>query len=110
VPELASSDRAVQDSGRCGRAGRRICGLSALPDAVVADRVAADDRESTDAVGPLAANESDQAVWTASWMARAVEEMKNRGFSFVHEARLEPWGQTVARFVSPEGLLVGLSY
>jgi hypothetical protein len=23
---------------------------------------------------------------------------------------LEPWGQTVARFISPEGVLVGLSY
>jgi catechol 2,3-dioxygenase-like lactoylglutathione lyase family enzyme len=40
----------------------------------------------------------------------AVEEMKTRGYDFVHEARLEPWGQTVARFISPEGLLVGLSY
>lgn len=40
----------------------------------------------------------------------AVEEMKKHGQKFVHEARLEPWGQTVARFVSPEGLLVGLSY
>lgn len=40
----------------------------------------------------------------------AVEEMKNRGQEFVHEARLEPWGQTVARFISPEGLLIGLSY
>lgn len=40
----------------------------------------------------------------------AVEEMKGKGQSFVHEARREPWGQTVARFVSPEGLLIGLSY
>jgi catechol 2,3-dioxygenase-like lactoylglutathione lyase family enzyme len=40
----------------------------------------------------------------------AVEEMKQRGQRFVHEAQLEPWGQTVARFLTPEGLLVGLSY
>jgi catechol 2,3-dioxygenase-like lactoylglutathione lyase family enzyme len=40
----------------------------------------------------------------------AVEEMKKQGQQFVHEARLEPWGQTVARFISPEGLLIGLSY
>jgi catechol 2,3-dioxygenase-like lactoylglutathione lyase family enzyme len=40
----------------------------------------------------------------------AVVEMKEKGYAFVHEARTEPWGQTVARFVSPEGLLVGLSY
>jgi len=40
----------------------------------------------------------------------AVEEMKSKGQRFVHEARLEPWGQTVARFISPEGVLIGLSY
>lgn len=40
----------------------------------------------------------------------AVDEMKRKGQRFVHEARLEPWGQTVARFMSPEGLLIGLSY
>jgi catechol 2,3-dioxygenase-like lactoylglutathione lyase family enzyme len=40
----------------------------------------------------------------------AVEEMKRQGQEFLHEARLEPWGQTVARFLSPEGLLIGLSY
>lgn len=40
----------------------------------------------------------------------AVEEMKMKGQNFVHEARLEPWGQTLARFISPEGLLIGLSY
>ena len=40
----------------------------------------------------------------------AVDEMKAAGQEFVHEARVEPWGQTIARFLSPEGLLVGLSY
>jgi len=40
----------------------------------------------------------------------AVEEMKRKGRRFVHEARREPWGQMVARFISPEGLLIGLSY
>jgi catechol 2,3-dioxygenase-like lactoylglutathione lyase family enzyme len=43
-------------------------------------------------------------------VAAAVEEMKTKGQKFVHEARVEPWGQTVARFISPEGLLIGLSY
>jgi hypothetical protein len=28
----------------------------------------------------------------------------------LHGARLEPWGQTVARLLSPEHLVVGLSY
>lgn len=40
----------------------------------------------------------------------AVVELKENGQSFIHEARLEPWGQTVARFMSPEGVLIGLSY
>jgi catechol 2,3-dioxygenase-like lactoylglutathione lyase family enzyme len=40
----------------------------------------------------------------------AVADMKEKGQKFLHEARLEPWGQTVARFISPEGLLIGLSY
>lgn len=40
----------------------------------------------------------------------AVEELKAAGQGFVHEARTEPWGQTLARFLSPEGLLIGLSY
>ena len=40
----------------------------------------------------------------------AVREMKAKGQEFIHEARTEPWGQTAARFISPEGVLVGLSY
>lgn len=40
----------------------------------------------------------------------AVIEMKENGYHFVHDVREEPWGQTLARFISPEGLLIGLSY
>lgn len=40
----------------------------------------------------------------------AVEELKAAGLAFIHEARQEPWKQTLARFLSPEGLLIGLSY
>lgn len=43
-------------------------------------------------------------------VSQAVQEMKDKGYRFVHEAREEPWGQTVARFLSPEGVLAGLSY
>ena len=43
-------------------------------------------------------------------VSMAVTEMKAGGQAFIHEARLEPWGQTVARFMSPEGLLIGLSF
>jgi len=40
----------------------------------------------------------------------AVRELKAAGQRFVHEVRAEPWGQTLARFMSPERLLIGLSY
>ncbi|MDQ2748692.1 MAG: glyoxalase [Actinomycetota bacterium] len=37
-------------------------------------------------------------------------ELADKGFPLLHEARLEPWGQTVARVLSPEGLIIGISY
>jgi len=40
----------------------------------------------------------------------AVEELTVNGYTFVHGAKTEEWGQTVARLLSPEGLLLGLSY
>lgn len=40
----------------------------------------------------------------------AATELADAGFPLLHEARLEPWGQTVARVISPEGLIIGLSY
>jgi catechol 2,3-dioxygenase-like lactoylglutathione lyase family enzyme len=43
-------------------------------------------------------------------VADAAEELAGRGFAALHEPRTEPWGQTVARVLSPEGLIVGISY
>ena len=43
-------------------------------------------------------------------VATAAEELVGRGFELLHGARLEPWGQTVARLQSVEGLVVGVSY
>src|SRR5215218_3588477 len=40
----------------------------------------------------------------------AAEELQERGFVLLHGAREEPWGQIVARLLSPEGLIVGVSY
>jgi catechol 2,3-dioxygenase-like lactoylglutathione lyase family enzyme len=46
--------------------------------------------------------------------AEAVEagadELEDAGYSLLHGAQLQPWGQTVARLLSPESLIVGLSY
>jgi catechol 2,3-dioxygenase-like lactoylglutathione lyase family enzyme len=43
-------------------------------------------------------------------VAAAAAELAAAGVELLHEARLEPWGQTVARLLSPEGLIVGISY
>jgi len=40
----------------------------------------------------------------------AADELKERGFTLLHEARTEPWGQTVTRLQSSEGAIIGLSY
>jgi catechol 2,3-dioxygenase-like lactoylglutathione lyase family enzyme len=43
-------------------------------------------------------------------VADAAAELEGRGFRMLHPAREEPWGQTVARLLSIEGLIVGISY
>jgi catechol 2,3-dioxygenase-like lactoylglutathione lyase family enzyme len=43
-------------------------------------------------------------------VAQASEELKAKGYTLLIEARQEPWGQTVTRLLSPEGILVGLTY
>jgi catechol 2,3-dioxygenase-like lactoylglutathione lyase family enzyme len=40
----------------------------------------------------------------------AAEELRGAGFSLLHDARKEPWGQTVARLQSVEGAIVGISF
>ena len=37
-------------------------------------------------------------------------ELEAAGHELLHGSRLEPWGQTVARLLSPEHVIVGLSY
>jgi len=43
-------------------------------------------------------------------VASAAAELRAAGFELGHDAREEPWGQTVARLLSAEGLIVGISY
>lgn len=40
----------------------------------------------------------------------AAGELTAAGFELLHPVREEPWGQTVARFLSPEGVILGISY
>jgi len=49
-------------------------------------------------------------VVDAAAVAGAAAELEARGHRLLHLARTEPWGQTVARLLSPEGLVVGISY
>lgn len=37
-------------------------------------------------------------------------QLVEKGFTLLHDAQVEPWGQTVARLQSTEGLIIGLSY
>jgi len=39
----------------------------------------------------------------------AAAELAGTGHTLIHGARTMPWGQTLARLLSPEGVLVGLS-
>jgi hypothetical protein len=39
----------------------------------------------------------------------ATEELESRGYRMLVRNRSEPWGQTVSRFIGPEGLLVGIA-
>lgn len=40
----------------------------------------------------------------------AGEELQRAGFALLHPARREPWGQTVTRLLTDDGLIVGISY
>ena len=41
-------------------------------------------------------------------VAAAAAEMESKGHRLLHATRTEPWGQTIARLLSPDGLIVGL--
>ena len=39
----------------------------------------------------------------------ATAELESRGYRMLVKNKKEPWGQTVSRFLSPEGLLIGIT-
>jgi catechol 2,3-dioxygenase-like lactoylglutathione lyase family enzyme len=43
-------------------------------------------------------------------VAEGAQELRSRGYDVLHDAKTEPWGQVVARLLSPEGAIIGLSY
>ena len=61
-----------------------------------------------DRVVPQASIEFEVA--DAEAVAAAGAELQRAGFELVHRARTEPWGQTVTRLITSDGLIVGISY
>lgn len=49
-------------------------------------------------------------VENAAAVESAAEELEGKGYTLLHRAREEPWGQTVARLLSIEGSIIGISY
>jgi catechol 2,3-dioxygenase-like lactoylglutathione lyase family enzyme len=61
-----------------------------------------------DRVVPQASVEFE--VPSADAVQAGAEELRARGFALLHDARVEPWGQTVARLQTSDGCVIGLSY
>ena len=49
-------------------------------------------------------------VADAPSVAAAAKELQAKGHVLIHDARTEPWGQTVARMLTHEGGILGISY
>ena len=47
---------------------------------------------------------------SAEAVALAITELRAAGHRVLRDAHEEPWGQTTARLLSPEGLLVGVTF
>lgn len=43
-------------------------------------------------------------------VATAAAELQAAGYELVHPTRTEPWGQTVTRLLTQDGLMIGISY
>lgn len=41
---------------------------------------------------------------------KATAELESQGYRMLVKNKKEPWGQVVSRFISPEGLLVGITF
>ncbi|WP_037568993.1 VOC family protein [Phaeacidiphilus oryzae] len=65
-------------------------------------------RWPADQVLPQASIEFEVASPEA--VAAAGAELEEAGHELLHQARTEPWGQTVARLLTADGLIIGISY
>jgi hypothetical protein len=49
-------------------------------------------------------------VASSEAVGAAIAELEAAGHRLLRGAQEEPWGQTTARLLSPEGLLIGVTY
>ena len=61
-----------------------------------------------DRIKPQACFEFD--VESAESVTEAADELTAKGYELLAPVRTEPWGQVVARFQTPEGLLIGVTF
>ncbi|MEP6851441.1 MAG: VOC family protein [bacterium] len=59
---------------------------------------------------PVPQTSIELEVADAAAVQAAADELRGQGYEILHDAREEPWGQTVARLQSPEGVILGLSF
>lgn len=59
----------------------------------------------------------DEVPIPQSWLefdvdnvAAATQELESQGYRMLVRNRQEPWGQTVSRLLSPEGILLGVTF
>jgi catechol 2,3-dioxygenase-like lactoylglutathione lyase family enzyme len=46
----------------------------------------------------------------AESVASAAEELESKGYTLLHAPRKDPWGQTVTRLQTKDGVVIGISY
>jgi catechol 2,3-dioxygenase-like lactoylglutathione lyase family enzyme len=73
-----------------------------------AESVFGSDEWPADVPAPQAWMELD--VESAAAVAEAAAELEAAGHRVLRGAREEPWGQTTSRLLSPEGLLIGVTF
>ena len=49
-------------------------------------------------------------VGSVEAVASAAADLRARGYDLLHDAKEEPWGQTITRLLSDDGLIVGVCY
>jgi catechol 2,3-dioxygenase-like lactoylglutathione lyase family enzyme len=87
-------------------AGSRHFGLWPLNEA--AQACFGSDTWPTDRPVPQATVEFEVASPKA--VGEAAAELTAKGYALIHDAKEEPWGQTLARLQAPDGLLIGISF